>query len=40
MPMVAGTSTVQSGQTNIVIWWDYLQASEIKASRLPASGRS
>jgi putative spermidine/putrescine transport system substrate-binding protein len=28
---VAGPSTVQSGATNIVIWWDYLQASEINA---------
>ncbi|MDE2282191.1 MAG: extracellular solute-binding protein, partial [Actinomycetales bacterium] len=26
---VAGPSTVQSGATNIVIWWDYLQASGI-----------
>jgi len=26
---VAGPSTVQSGATNIVLWWDYLQASEI-----------
>ena len=28
---VAGPSTVQSGATNIVVWWDYLQASEVKA---------
>ena len=28
---VAGPSTVQSGATNIVIWWDYLQASEINS---------
>lgn len=27
----AGPATVQSGATNIVIWWDYLQASEINA---------
>ncbi len=26
---VAGPSTIQSGATNIVLWWDYLQASEI-----------
>ena len=31
VPTVAGTATVQSGATNIVIWWDYLQASEIQA---------
>ena len=28
---IAGPSTVQSGATNIVIWWDYLQASEISS---------
>jgi len=28
---VAGPATVQSGATNVVIWWDYLQASEINA---------
>jgi putative spermidine/putrescine transport system substrate-binding protein len=28
---VAGPSTVQSGATNIVVWWDYLQASEINS---------
>jgi putative spermidine/putrescine transport system substrate-binding protein len=26
---VAGPATVQSGATNIIIWWDYLQASEV-----------
>jgi putative spermidine/putrescine transport system substrate-binding protein len=31
VPTVAGPSTVQSGATNIVIWWDYLQASEVNA---------
>ncbi len=31
---IAGPSTVESGATNIIIWWDYLEASEIKA--LPA----
>ena len=32
---VAGPSTVETGATNIVIWWDYLQASEIQlAARL------
>ena len=30
VPVVSGPSTVQSGATPIVIWWDYLQASEIK----------
>ena len=29
VPVTAGPSTVQSGQTPIVVWWDYLQASEI-----------
>jgi putative spermidine/putrescine transport system substrate-binding protein len=28
---IAGPSTVQSGTTNIIVWWDYLQASEINA---------
>lgn len=28
---VAGPATVQSGATNIVVWWDYLQASEIQS---------
>ena len=31
MPTVAGPSTVQNGTTNIVIWWDYLEASEINS---------
>jgi putative spermidine/putrescine transport system substrate-binding protein len=31
VPTIAGTSTVQNGSTNIVIWWDYLQASEINS---------
>ncbi len=30
VPVISGPSTVQSGATPIVIWWDYLQASEIK----------
>jgi putative spermidine/putrescine transport system substrate-binding protein len=30
VPVVSGPSTVQSGATPIVIWWDYLQATEIK----------
>lgn len=30
VPVVSGPSTVQSGATPIVIWWDYLQASEIQ----------
>ena len=29
MPVTAGPTTVESGQTPIVIWWDYLLASEI-----------
>lgn len=31
VPVTAGPSTVQSGQTNIIVWWDYLQASEINS---------
>ena len=31
VPVTAGPSTVQSGQTPIVIWWDYLLASEVQA---------
>ena len=31
VPVTAGPTTVQSGQTPIVIWWDYLLASEISA---------
>jgi putative spermidine/putrescine transport system substrate-binding protein len=31
VPVAAGPTTVQSGQTPIVIWWDYLLASEIKS---------
>ncbi|HEX3793204.1 MAG TPA: ABC transporter substrate-binding protein [Acidimicrobiales bacterium] len=34
VPVQAGASTVESGQTPIVIWWDYLQASEV-ASQVP-----
>ena len=29
VPVIANASTVESGATNIVIWWDYLQASGI-----------
>lgn len=32
VPVTAGLNTVQSGQTPIIIWWDYLQKSEIQAS--------
>jgi putative spermidine/putrescine transport system substrate-binding protein len=32
VPTIANASTVESGATNIVIWWDYLQASGISAS--------
>jgi len=28
---IAGPATVENGATNIIIWWDYLQASEIQA---------
>jgi putative spermidine/putrescine transport system substrate-binding protein len=31
VPVTAGPTTVQSGQTPIVIWWDYLLASEISS---------
>jgi len=30
-PVVGGESTVQNGTTPILIWWDYLLASEVKA---------
>jgi putative spermidine/putrescine transport system substrate-binding protein len=29
VPVIANATTVQSGETNIVIWWDYLQAAGI-----------
>ena len=32
VPVTAGPTTVQSGQTPIVIWWDYLLASEVGAT--------
>ena len=32
MPVTAGPTTVQSGQTPIVIWWDYLLASEVQSA--------
>jgi putative spermidine/putrescine transport system substrate-binding protein len=32
VPVTAGPTTVQSGQTPIVVWWDYLLASEISAA--------
>ncbi len=31
VPVAAGPTTVQNGQTPIVIWWDYLLASEISS---------
>jgi putative spermidine/putrescine transport system substrate-binding protein len=34
VPVTAGPATVENGTTPIVIWWDYLQASEI-ASQVP-----
>ncbi len=30
-PVVGGPTTVQNGSTPILIWWDYLLASEVKA---------
>ena len=32
VPVTAGPTTVQSGQTPIVIWWDYLLASEVQSA--------
>jgi len=32
VPVTAGPTTVQSGQTPIVVWWDYLLASEVGAT--------
>jgi putative spermidine/putrescine transport system substrate-binding protein len=32
VPVAAGAATMESGQTPIVIWWDYLLASEIGPS--------
>ena len=32
VPVTAGPTTVQSGQTPIVVWWDYLLASEISSA--------
>ena len=32
VPVTAGPTTVESGQTPIVIWWDYLLASEISSA--------
>ncbi|NNN00941.1 MAG: ABC transporter substrate-binding protein [Acidimicrobiaceae bacterium] len=32
VPVIANATTVQSGATNVVIWWDYLQASGISPS--------
>jgi putative spermidine/putrescine transport system substrate-binding protein len=31
VPVTASATTVESGQTPIVIWWDYLMASEVQA---------
>jgi putative spermidine/putrescine transport system substrate-binding protein len=38
VPVQAGPSTVESGQTPIVIWWDYLQASEIASGSSAVPG--
>src|SRR5690349_17331616 len=32
VPVTAGPTTVQSGQTPIVVWWDYLLTSEIQSA--------
>jgi len=32
VPVTASAATMQSGQTPIIVWWDYLLASEIGAS--------
>jgi putative spermidine/putrescine transport system substrate-binding protein len=32
VPVAAGPSTMESGQTPIIVWWDYLLASEIGPS--------
>jgi putative spermidine/putrescine transport system substrate-binding protein len=32
VPVIANATTVESGATNIIIWWDYLQASGITPS--------
>jgi putative spermidine/putrescine transport system substrate-binding protein len=32
VPVTAGPTTVESGQTPIVVWWDYLLASEISSA--------
>ena len=32
VPVTAGPTSVQSGQTPIVVWWDYLLASEVGAT--------
>jgi putative spermidine/putrescine transport system substrate-binding protein len=31
VPVTGSAATVQSGQTPVLIWWDYLQASEVAA---------
>jgi putative spermidine/putrescine transport system substrate-binding protein len=35
VPVIANGGTIETGATNIILWWDYLQASEIQA---PAPG--
>jgi putative spermidine/putrescine transport system substrate-binding protein len=32
LPVKGGPSTVESGETPILVWWDYLQASEVGAT--------
>ena len=36
VPVVGGPTTVQNGSTPILMWWDYLLASEV-SRRSPAS---
>jgi putative spermidine/putrescine transport system substrate-binding protein len=35
VPVAGGASTVESGQTPILIWWDYLLASEVQHGGVP-----
>ena len=35
MPVTGSAATVESGQTPILIWWDYLLASEVQQGGVP-----
>ena len=39
VPVTGGPSTVESGQTPILIWWDYLEESEVASSVPGLEGR-